>query len=767
MNNMNNFLSSEQFTLHNIFSGGKYSIPVYQRPYSWTNVEIKNLLEDIFEIYNNESLKNEEKLLFTGTMFIRIGENIRNEYTEYEVVDGQQRITTFTLILMVLLNYFYCNELEDKAIREIEGYLWKEKERKINKELRVLTLGSIDKKIMEDIFNELFSKKNIIEFADEKIKEDIDKVTKNLLKNLIEINKILKEHLVDENEYYNFFDHIKNNIIFIAIKVNTNLMKLFGIFESINAKGKKLEEIDLIKNYIFQNINEEDYEEYLQKWGELIKKTDDNLMDYTLLYIRANKKYYIKNINLDNFKKTVKDLKSYYSDDNIKELSERDVLIKFIDDLLDNVKYYQMLTNTNYLEKNFNSKKLKAYFKMNANMKYIHTKALYFKTLLLIKNNNLLMTTAENIVEQAFKFILTYQSIGSVDSKRTISIFVDVQNEIYKLVSNYKNSDDFSSETFDKIINIFNKEIKNINMDSESLRKNIRNNVTYTKNKELAKILLAYLGSEINENVDYDKLYRKLSAGNTIEIDHILPQKPNKNDKNFSYYIEGEKVKFKNNQDFVEDGTIEMLKDEFYNSYLNILGNLRLSWKEDNRRKSNKSLEDIEILKVFDENINTNKQINIRTAKIIEKVLKANIFLNSKNINVKDEEKMSIIEEYDTTIKYEEFEPVSFEILEEKYQLESYKYTSLLKKLLDVIYQLEDEKLMDIAKEKFRFKGGRKVFISTIKEDIPQSESAYSLEDKIFVDTNSNSKDKIRLIFELINRIGLNQSDFKILIKER
>ena len=73
---------------------------------------------------------------------------------------------------------------------------------------------------------------------------------------------------------------------------------------------------------------------------------------------------------------------------------------------------------------------------------------------------------------------------------------------------------------------------------------------------------------------------------------------------------------------------------------------------------------------------------------------------------------------------------------------------------------------MDIAKEKFRFKDGRKVFISTIKEDIPQSESAYSLEDKIFVDTNSNSKDKIRLIFELINRIGLNQSDFKILIKE-
>ena len=59
-----------------------------------------------------------------------------------------------------------------------------------------------------------------------------------------------------------FFDFFETNIRFIAIKVNVNLMKLFSIFESINAKGKKLEEVDLIKNYIFQNIKEEDYKEY-------------------------------------------------------------------------------------------------------------------------------------------------------------------------------------------------------------------------------------------------------------------------------------------------------------------------------------------------------------------------------------------------------------------------------------------------------------------------------------------------------------------------
>jgi len=185
---MDKFLNPEEFNIDNIFKG-KYKIPIYQRPYSWGKDEVVQLLTDIEKTYNiykrsnieNENINNEEMILFTGTLFIKTEKNIKNTYTEYDIVDGQQRITTITLILMVLLNYLYKIKSEDDAVKEIENYLWKKIDRKREKKLRVLTLGNIDQKIMVELFDKLFAKNDIIEFAKEKINNpSINDVEKNL-----------------------------------------------------------------------------------------------------------------------------------------------------------------------------------------------------------------------------------------------------------------------------------------------------------------------------------------------------------------------------------------------------------------------------------------------------------------------------------------------------------------------------------------------------------------------------------------------------------
>lgn len=214
-------------------------------------------------------------------------------------------------------------------------------------------------------------------------------------------------------------------------------MKLFSIFESINAKGKKLEEVDLIKNYIFQNIKEEDYKEYLEKWGNLIIETSDNLMDYIIVYVRANMSYYRNKIKLENFKKIIEeDAKNYY-----KTTQNDKTIKKFIDELNKYSIYYRILhdktLSREILEKI--SKKILVFYEMNRIMEYSHTKALYFKLLTLYKEKKISEEKFFNIVEVAFKFILTYQSIGSRESKRTIGVFADVQNKIY----NFLNEDDF------------------------------------------------------------------------------------------------------------------------------------------------------------------------------------------------------------------------------------------------------------------------------------------------------------------------------------
>lgn len=388
---MDQFLTPEEWNIDNLFKG-KYIIPIYQRPYSWGESEVKQLLKDIYSSYQlfiasqngDTSVKNEEMLLFTGTLFIKTNRNVKNEYTEYDIVDGQQRTTTLTLVLMILLNILTKIDSDDDAVKEIKNYLWKKVDRKNNKDARVLTLGNIDQPIMIELFDNLFSGKDIVQFANNKLEEKLNDVEENLLKNVVYIANYF-DQFEDENEYYNYFDYIKNNVRFIAIKVQTNLVKLFSIFESINSKGKPLEDIDLIKSYIFQNIEESDYDEYLTKWGNLITETNDNLMDYLIVYVRANVSYYRNSIKLHNFKSLVENnFAEYYSTDTAQK-----TLLAFIDDMSKNVKYYKMISDINALESEGLSKKALSIFGMNNVADYNHTKALYFKLLDMRDNNQL------------------------------------------------------------------------------------------------------------------------------------------------------------------------------------------------------------------------------------------------------------------------------------------------------------------------------------------------------------------------------------------
>ena len=411
---MEKFLIPEEFSLDDIFKG-KYLVPVYQRPYSWGEKQVKQLLRDIDDAYTQYKhflgQNADDSVLFTGTIFIKTEANIRNEYTEYTVVDGQQRIATLTLLLMVILNHLYVINSEDDIVGEVRNYLWKKEDRKNDKERPVLTLGNIDKGILKSLFNELYAKGDIVSYAKETLKTTENEIEINLLNNLLLINDHLSS-LSSEKEYYDYIDFIKYNIKVISIKINTNMVKLFSIFESINSKGKPLEEIDLIKSYIFQNLPQSDYDEYLEKWGKLIEQTNDRLSDYLTIYVRGNMSYYKTSIKLDNFKALSAGLlQRYYEKSNLS-----DVLKAFINDMLKQVKYYNMLSDFSLLKSAGVSEQSISVFRMNALAKYNHTEPLFFK-LLSLRNTGITEEKFDTLVEYAFRFILTFQTISSRESK--------------------------------------------------------------------------------------------------------------------------------------------------------------------------------------------------------------------------------------------------------------------------------------------------------------------------------------------------------------
>ncbi len=754
---MEKFLQPEEFNLDDIFKG-KYEIPVYQRPYSWGEQQVKQLLSDINEAFDSfckDGGENaDDSVLFTGTIFIKTEANIRNEYTEYTVVDGQQRITTLTLLLMSVLNRLYVTDSEDDVVGEIRNYLWKKEERKNNKEKRILTLGNIDKQILEDLFDELYAKNDIVKYAKERKDITDNQIEKNLLSNFLDINdQIMK--LKDEDLFLKYIDFIKYNIKVISIKINTNMVKLFTIFESINSKGKPLEDIDLIKSYIFQNLKESDYDEYLRKWGGLIEKTNDKLNDYFTVYIRANVSYYKTAIKLDNFKTLAENqLKKYYEKENLDE-----VLKDFINDMVKKVKYYIMLSDSIALENAGVSQKSIAIFRMNRLAKYNHTEPLYFK-LLSLRNSGLDDDTFDFLVEYAFRFILTFQTISSRESKNTIKVFSDVQNEIYK-------SENIDKHTVDNIKHIFNKMIYDNAISNENLRDSIRNTMTYRKNKDVVKFLLAYL-LEMNAEmkVDYLKVNAILKLGQDIHVDHILPQSPNEKDKNFKYYVLDDFVILKPGQDFTPDSSQERIpKEDFYNNYLHKFGNLRLEWASDNIRKSNHLIK----LEEFDDIFNCNACAVQREKELIDKLIDSKLLISTDNYDFQPgsiKAKRTIIADIGNyeEIEYHKFYPVSFALFDDETNLSKYTYQQLHLDIFDTLYLLERERLAELAKNRLFVTSGKSPYMSYDREEI---RDPYALGNEVFIEKNISPLYMLKFYFRVLDEMGLEPEDLKITLEER
>ncbi len=295
-------LEPHMWNLENLFRS-IYNVPVYQRPYSWDKEQIEVLLNDIFEAYEAEG---KEDGYYTGNIIVYDkNEKVNGIITMYDVIDGQQRIATFSLILLAI----YALALErnfsetDKTVSHVREALWKFTDRKYKRDLRAVMLNSIEKKCFCELYDKCFDEPTeVINYCEKyQCASDFEKriiANFNFIYDMLncKIPKNPDEAILD------FADYIMQYVQFIVIEANCKKNKVFSMFESINSKGKRLEEIDLIKTYIFSKLDEASYSTYLRRWGDLIIKTKDNLYDYLYNYIKAYLCFYRQNISVVNFK---------------------------------------------------------------------------------------------------------------------------------------------------------------------------------------------------------------------------------------------------------------------------------------------------------------------------------------------------------------------------------------------------------------------------------------------------------------------------------
>ncbi|WQX86849.1 DUF262 domain-containing protein [Helicobacter pylori] len=236
-----------------------YQIPDYQRPYQWTEKNCEKLLDDLFSSY--EYYK--ESGYFCGSLvLIVINTDSETNAETYDVVDGQQRLSTFILLAKVLATLY------DKDLNTT------------SRELLEKSLGDTDEKKRERLhFNAMgLNAKDDFAYALEHFNDSQASKNKNNKNNYLKNAICLKDYL-KEKEIKDINDFIKW-LYFKVVFIKTtcpNVSMALRIFSVLNARGLPLHAIDIFKAELLKKLaNKKDQEEFVSRWNALSQKCSDN-----------------------------------------------------------------------------------------------------------------------------------------------------------------------------------------------------------------------------------------------------------------------------------------------------------------------------------------------------------------------------------------------------------------------------------------------------------------------------------------------------------
>lgn len=566
-----------------------YNVPVYQRPYSWDKEQVDVLLDDLFKAYT------EDKTLgyYVGNIIVHDSNSKENgSILKFEIVDGQQRITTFSLILLSL----YCLALQrgvsenDKTIQNIKTALWKYVNRKYLKELRTVSLNSIEKDAFQELYDYCYSAGkddfDIRKYCSKYKKKN--KFEERVFNNFTAILDFIESTVMSKSndDILDFADYLLQHVDFIVIESTCQENKVFSMFESINSKGKKLDEIDLIKTFIFSNLEEETYDKYLKIWGDLIIETKDNLYDYLYNFIKAYICFYRQNISIINFKSICKkELLSHYHEFNLSK-----ALTLFLEDLKDKVRFYNMLSSAKEAYNLINNNRFRYYFEVFTVIGYKHPKPLFLRTLIEYSARAITKEDAIMVVVETVKFMLQFLTISGRASKDVITMFSGIMNEVYAT----------GKITKDIVCNAIATELLKQGITSDKLKADLQSIDAYEQNKKLTIALLSLYDSSSRDSnnklkVSYDQAYIILKDFSlAFSLDHLLVQTPDHSSTAFKYYKDEIKNRLvlKNGNDFPSDIIVDgMDYDMFIKVILNKIGNLRIYYRDKNSCRKNTSIE--------------------------------------------------------------------------------------------------------------------------------------------------------------------------------
>lgn len=323
-------MDAQNKTLFEILTSSiQYTIPKYQRAYDWkAHKEIPDFWEDLFEATSSDN--DVSSSLYMGDILLKKIDSGIKGVTSYEVIDGQQRLTTIFIFLIVLralaINIINTNTDDDAVsqdydddgqdlISSINGNIIIRVKKKNDDILRFNPTNKIG-----DLFKYMAREKWNGSFPKDKKYESQIKIVKPVYNKLYGYAENYCNNELDKLNHLH--DTLCYEVKFVKI-IFDNALEAYDVFERTNARGKKLTTADLIKNYLFSKSNEfqneikiniEDF--WLSLEGKAEDKMEKMLKGY---YVSRNGKVSQKNLyskirkeaGQTKLKQFIKNLKSY------------------------------------------------------------------------------------------------------------------------------------------------------------------------------------------------------------------------------------------------------------------------------------------------------------------------------------------------------------------------------------------------------------------------------------------------------------------------
>lgn len=222
-----------------------YQIPDYQRPYSWDKENVSELIDDLSFAYIN----NKDEDYFCRSLVL-----VDNE--RFDIIDGQQRITTFT-ILACVFRELYKNQLERKALDYIEESI-QDKYDNNKRKLRFLTGDNYQIDFEQTILKGITFK--------DKVNFDREFANNHYLQNAHYLKQFLVEKINENTINPNDFLIWVFEKVVLTVIITRNLDNAIRIFNVLNDRGMPLSPIDILKSSLMTKLSKEDRRAFKMKW---------------------------------------------------------------------------------------------------------------------------------------------------------------------------------------------------------------------------------------------------------------------------------------------------------------------------------------------------------------------------------------------------------------------------------------------------------------------------------------------------------------------